>query len=806
MTKLGRNEPCRCGSGKKYKKCCLLRTAPGGYSRADRESALLLLDARLEADATLLDELRAEFYEDVPELRQRHPQLVEMSSFAFQTWAYFDAEVEEDGSTLADIALRRDRLFVGQRKYIEIMGRSTMRLYEVVDTAPDASVTLRDLLGGDPIVVQERSASRELPRWTVIAARVVSQGRDDLPPVLDGGLVVIPAAHKDRLLEYIRGELDRWRAQDPGCPERVLEDDLFKTMAPTFHRVWRTPTLPRALVNYDGDPQILCELWFDLQDATAACERLDHAAALTTSDPGQRWTWDGQGAQRAEPVIFGFIERKDDRLQLLVNSENRAERGRRLLEEILGPAATYRVMSTRDPLQALATADETPLPREPEFDPETREAVSDAVEAHLYEHYEKWLDEPVPLLADRPPREAATSPVLRPRLVDLLKQMEIDYAFALSRGDPAFDPSWIWDELDLRGDLDRDGDHHLPPPLGHERIAALVPGLAALAEQIAARVRGAAGGSLTRTIARAELMDDLGVRRFLKEQTGTAGRSSADLDSAPGDREGLAAHLELRANFELHLRKVFWVDESLSWTLGATRLDIGGSALRLPFGAFAVVFTDRYALGLGERALSRDAECPLRGVLLKVVTAYVVEIPAPAGGRGLRIAITLDAFGEIWPHLLVRDLWITPDADLDTILTSRFPGADDDLAPIFACTPLRSLVHLVLNAILYATSADARAEHREPSPPAERRPNRRGSYTSEAVHYLPGTIDIHTLRAIQRARRGSSDFQVIHRAMVRGHWRHAGPDWKDQRLRWIKPYWRGPSTASTIERQYRLLQ
>lgn len=28
--KLGRNDPCSCGSGKKYKQCCLPKKAPGG--------------------------------------------------------------------------------------------------------------------------------------------------------------------------------------------------------------------------------------------------------------------------------------------------------------------------------------------------------------------------------------------------------------------------------------------------------------------------------------------------------------------------------------------------------------------------------------------------------------------------------------------------------------------------------------------------------------------------------------------------------------------------------------------------------
>jgi hypothetical protein len=40
--------------------------------------------------------------------------------------------------------------------------------------------------------------------------------------------------------------------------------------------------------------------------------------------------------------------------------------------------------------------------------------------------------------------------------------------------------------------------------------------------------------------------------------------------------------------------------------------------------------------------------------------------------------------------------------------------------------------------------------------------------------------------------------------MVRGHWRRANPSWKEQALRWIEPYWKGPDMAATIERTYRL--
>jgi hypothetical protein len=53
-------------------------------------------------------------------------------------------------------------------------------------------------------------------------------------------------------------------------------------------------------------------------------------------------------------------------------------------------------------------------------------------------------------------------------------------------------------------------------------------------------------------------------------------------------------------------------------------------------------------------------------------------------------------------------------------------------------------------------------------------------------------------------RRGSSDVQAIRRCMVRGHWCRAGQSWKDAIPLWIKPYWRGPTAAAIVEREYRL--
>ncbi len=74
----------------------------------------------------------------------------------------------------------------------------------------------------------------------------------------------------------------------------------------------------------------------------------------------------------------------------------------------------------------------------------------------------------------------------------------------------------------------------------------------------------------------------------------------------------------------------------------------------------------------------------------------------------------------------------------------------------------------------------------------------------EEVFYLPGHIDIVELRRLQKVERAPGGGRLMHKLLVRGHWRRANPSWQDQRNRWIQPYWEGPEMAALVERAYRL--
>jgi hypothetical protein len=400
------------------------------------------------------------------------------------------------------------------------------------------------------------------------------------------------------------------------------------------------------------------------------------------------------------------------------------------------------------------------------------------------------------------PREAAASPRLRARVHQAMKDLERMFEYALEHGQPGFDPSWLREELGVFEDGTKLGAH--PAPLAHEVVALLLPALPAVATQVADRVRAQSGGALDRIVEPSDLAVDIGLGRLVRDHARAVARD-AERETVGSNDALLRAYVALVANFELHRRKVFWVSEPLSWALGATRLDVAGDMLQPPFASFAMVFTDRYALGLAEKMLSREPEARLRGRMLRVLTVYVTRTSHEETRSSLRVTFACDARDGDWPYLVARNLDVADDTGLDTILKRSWPDAhDDELDSLHDCVPLRDLLHLVMSAVLYATSADARREERAAPPPTRKPSGKPRVHSSENVYYLPGTIDISALRAIQHARRGAGDRAQIHRCLVRGHWRRANPGWKEERARWIEPYWRGPSIAAVVERQYRL--
>jgi hypothetical protein len=356
------------------------------------------------------------------------------------------------------------------------------------------------------------------------------------------------------------------------------------------------------------------------------------------------------------------------------------------------------------------------------------------------------------------------------------------------------------------------------PPLAHEVMGHVVPGFRKAIEAAALRLRRG-GWTGSEVLDPKAFLDRAGIDGYLVPLGHQLIEAGGDRDAVVDELDLLGIHTFYALSYEMHRRKTFWIDESLAFMLAHTRLDVRGEGLRLPFASFALMFTDRATLAIGEALANRDDSSNVRGLTLRSLTVYVTRIPADDGALGLQLSFLLDANNDNWPWILTRDLVVRPDDVLDEIIESHFPDAQN-ADPVFASAEVRQLVELVLNAILFATSSPSWPVVASPLRAAERRRSRRDpekqaraarraealrkDHTGEDVWHLPGKIPISQVRALRELQGGSDGGALFARSMVRGHWRRAPETWRDRSPRWIEPYWKGPELGAIVEREYRM--
>jgi hypothetical protein len=463
--KLGRNDPCPCGSGKKYKRCCLSPAAPDAASEAApadltwrRLRALLddhaneMLDFIVETYGPLaIVEAWAAYIDDEdydPDLDlDPDPDIVFTQLFIpwfFNCWAPipFDTLVEKTSlhgviPTRAYLTAKGHRLDPLLRRYLESVLTAPYTFFEVMDCNPGSGMTLRDVMTREEHAVTERSASRKMQPGDMLFGQLASV--DHLTMLeASNGFAISPAEKAPiiALRAYII-------AVNPAITHEVLRDWDFELLE-LFHEIADrafNPPLP-ILQNTDGDPISPHKLVFDLKaPPQAAFDALKHLALDDTDGDmledatrdsqgrltGVHFSWKKRGNKMHaswDNTILGSIEIDGARLVAEVNSAARADAVRKEIEAALGEGVRYRASEIQSPEKIradLRAAGERRGARDrgrgegagrggaasEEHNrlaelPEVREKVTEMLEAH----WEHWVEKPIPILGNRTPMDA----------------------------------------------------------------------------------------------------------------------------------------------------------------------------------------------------------------------------------------------------------------------------------------------------------------------------------------------------------------------------------------------------------------
>jgi hypothetical protein len=456
MATVGRNAPCPCGRGRKYKQCCLREEERlAKQARDDSRVGRLISDWSVEQFG---DELAQAFEEFHPESHR----IGERDFALLLTWFISDRALSGGGTPIACYLARPD-LAPDEREVAKRIAAARLGLHRVKAVVPGGSLELEDVLTGAVVPVASQTVSREVVRWDVLLCRLMP---GDLPATLWGPvLVYAPDEETEFLAEVARLAEAHGLSRDPaGLSEvfRLASRELLRFVPPSrlaepsyftaegdpvvsARAMWSLLDPDDAFVVLDAPPELL---WVgESDDGTGECFQLtaDRKELLVRRPPLP------PNALFFESSYAGFPDRIGTGTFVLAGSELRFDGiSEQRLEHAL-ELVSRRLAGNAE----LLDREVAPFDLDP---PERRHALAPGEEdvlavGYLEQYLRRWLDEPLERLEGTTPRAAASIPKLRAHLELLLRAIENRAEHARRAGAAWPDVAWLRDELDLTAQL-----------------------------------------------------------------------------------------------------------------------------------------------------------------------------------------------------------------------------------------------------------------------------------------------------------------------------------------------------------------
>lgn len=393
---------------------------------------------------------------------------------------FISREPAPDGNNLIDDYLKHRgwRESLHGSRYLRLLRDSVLSLHEVVGVTRGHHCDVRDLVrGGEPVRVHEHMGTQNLVQWDRLAGRVLQwEGKY----IFSGGILPFhqeAAQNLLRALKDARKKLTKATSRAAGKaapPPEAIDRLLLKEACPFFTQIWLMHTLEQLhsplpeLVNRDGESLVFTESHFPFEekDRNAIIERLDAAADWERDPAGEpMWTWlpQDQGAGKrpeqglsmqsfyeGQIPIGGMLELRSMALMFTTNSLERSERGKEalssLLHELIGQPLTKIQTPEQlltDPARAVDDGNHAAAAIDPEI-------AAEVIHDYLDQHYRQCLDQPIPALNGKTPKQCTKSKSGREQVVEWLKYLENhEQHRAAKEGVEPYDFGWMWEELKL---------------------------------------------------------------------------------------------------------------------------------------------------------------------------------------------------------------------------------------------------------------------------------------------------------------------------------------------------------------------
>jgi hypothetical protein len=472
--KIGRNDPCPCGSGRKYKHCCLFNKPVSTESPWSRQhdASDRLTDELMKFAARKFGEQLNQAWMDfnqllLPDSIEKYPGEQQI----FYPYFLFDWDPDlprarrgrrpKPGVVAQEFLLEKaSQLPELERLILEQSIIQPISFHEVIRCDPGHGMVLRDVLIGGEAEVEEHSASKSLRPGDLAYAQLCH-----LPEVTALSRMApfpIPPDNKAAIVA-LRARLRRKIAKqnrDLAAEDLIHYREDIRTVYLDIRDALHTPP---KLANTDGDPIVFHTLTFKIGSAQVAFDALAPLAwgeskenLLDGAELNNDGTlgsveipWIKKGNQMHKTwdnTILGHLKISGRSLVAEVNSTSRAKRIREEIERRLGLHAIHLSTNSQTPEEMLKKSKQDGRGRTemkgketdgPQLDPEALSQFA----AQVQEQVEGWIHEKIPALGGRTPLQAVADPDGREIVESLLLGWERHY-------EKPGGPGWVRPDID----------------------------------------------------------------------------------------------------------------------------------------------------------------------------------------------------------------------------------------------------------------------------------------------------------------------------------------------------------------------
>ncbi|WP_141590483.1 hypothetical protein [Myxococcus sp. AB056] len=406
--------------------------------------------ASLRAFANAEPELSASARADFPTTwaDERFPWM----SATLMAWTLHGRE-DAEGRTAADRQLLRDgqRLSRAERGLLSALAASWCSVFEVEEVRLGQGLRLRDLVLDEVLEVKERSLTTQVARYDLIASWVIPT-EDHLELV--GGIVAIPRPLREHVVVAARHAFATHQPPADDVPGRRRQ---ARRLTPfLFTRVLELLTTDRPLLNFEDEPLRLCTARFRIRHPAKVEEHLRRHDGFTREGEGH-YNWEGPRA-----AVWGSLTVDGKVLVLTTHSAQRLEKGKALLEELLGAEAEHEE-DTVGPVQSVRGEPARALPDD------APPQLADAFALMLAQRAREELSRGIPAWGGRSASDLMRSTEGRAQVLEWLKDWESQVSHLSDAAD------LLWDDLYAELGLSRDERIPLTQVYSSKEVPRLEP-------------------------------------------------------------------------------------------------------------------------------------------------------------------------------------------------------------------------------------------------------------------------------------------------------------------------------------------